>query len=95
MMIIINHILIQNIIHFIQINSITKILPKYLITIDMWIFPSKSNWYDNLYKTIYPFVKQRRPKKINFFVGVDKLERLEIYKYIHNIGLDKESHLVI
>lgn len=54
---------------------------------------AKTNWYDNLYKTIYPFVKQRRPKKINFFVGVDKLERLEIYKYIHNIGLDKESHL--
>ena len=46
-----------------------------------------------MYKTLYPFVKQRRPKKINFFVGVDKLERLEIYKYIHNIGLDKESHL--
>jgi len=54
---------------------------------------AKTDWYNNLYKTLNPFVKQRRPKKINFFVGVDKLERLEIYKYIHNIGLDKDSHL--
>ena len=34
-----------------------------------------------------------RQKKLNMIIGVDKKERLEIFKYVYNIGLDSESHL--
>jgi hypothetical protein len=34
-----------------------------------------------------------RQKKMNMVIGVDKKERLEIFKYVYNIGLDSESWL--
>lgn len=37
------------------------------------------------------FLENIRFKKCNFIVGVDKIERLEIFKYFHNINLIKDS----
>ena len=34
-----------------------------------------------------------RQKKMNMIVGVDKKERLEVFKYVYNIGLDSDSWL--
>jgi len=34
-----------------------------------------------------------RQKKMNMIIGVDKKERLEVFKYVYNIGLDSDSWL--
>jgi hypothetical protein len=34
-----------------------------------------------------------RQKKMNMIIGVDKVERLEVFKYVYNIGLDTDSWL--
>ena len=34
-----------------------------------------------------------RQKKMNMIIGVDKKERLQIFKYVHNIGLQNDSWL--
>lgn len=53
----------------------------------------KQEYFPHLEYILKPFKLNIRQKKCNLIVGVDKLERLEIFKYFYNIGLDKESHV--
>jgi hypothetical protein len=53
----------------------------------------QSSFFKNLPEILSPFTNNIREKKINLIVGVDKPERFEIFKYVHNIGLDKDSYL--
>lgn len=39
------------------------------------------------------FIKNFRQKKMNMIVGVDKIERIKIFKYVHDIGLNHDSWL--
>lgn len=50
------------------------------------------DYFVNIEPIITKFQLNIRQKKTNLFVGVDKLERLEIFKYFYNIGLDKDSY---
>jgi len=52
-----------------------------------------TDFYKNLDTIHIPFFDNIREKKLNMFVGVDKKERFEVFKHIHNIGLDKDSYL--
>lgn len=53
----------------------------------------KQDYWPHLKYIVNTFQKNIRLKKMNLIIGVDKKERLEIFKYIHNIGLDKDSYL--
>jgi hypothetical protein len=53
----------------------------------------ETSFYKNTPEIITPYMNNIREKKINLIVGVDKPERFEIFKYVHNIGLDKDSYL--
>jgi len=39
------------------------------------------------------FINNIRQKKANLIIGVDKIERLEIFKYVYNINLNKDFYL--
>lgn len=39
------------------------------------------------------FIKNFRQKKISMIVGVDKIERIKIFKYVYDIGLNNDSWL--
>ena len=52
-----------------------------------------SLFYKNIHNILFPYLDNIREKKLNMFIGVDKQERFEVFKYTHNIGLDKDSYL--
>ena len=54
---------------------------------------TKESYFDSIPELINPFINNIREKKMNMIIGVDKQERFEIFKYTHNIGLDKSSYL--
>ena len=54
---------------------------------------SKESYFDSIPEIIRPFMHNIREKKMNMIIGVDKKERFEVFKYTHNIGLDKSSYL--
>jgi len=54
---------------------------------------NETSFYKSTSEILMPFMNNIREKKINLIVGVDKAERFEIFKYVHNIGLDKDSYL--
>lgn len=53
----------------------------------------ETSFYKNIPEILFPYTNNIREKKINLIVGVDKPERFEIFKYVHHIGLDKDSYL--
>ena len=54
---------------------------------------TKESYFDSIPEIIRPFMHNIREKKMNMIIGVDKKERFEVFKYTHNIGLDKSSYL--
>lgn len=54
---------------------------------------TKESYFNSIPEIIRPFIDNIREKKMNMIIGADKEERFEIFKYTHNIGLDKESYL--
>jgi len=54
---------------------------------------SKQEYFPHLEYLVETFKLNIRQKKCNLIIGVDKLERLEIFKYFHNIGLTKDSYV--
>jgi hypothetical protein len=54
-------------------------------------FPNHT-WSNSISNLLEPFLTNLRQKKINFFAGVDKIERLQVLKHIHNIGLNLDSY---
>jgi len=54
--------------------------------------PKQSYWRDVDYVTT-KFMDNFRQKKLNMIIGVDKQERLKIFKYVYDIGLDTDSWL--
>ena len=54
---------------------------------------SKYKWIHNVEFIINPFLRNIKQKKINFIVGVDKLERLLSLKHIYDIGLNKDAYI--
>lgn len=52
----------------------------------------KQYYFEHIEPIIDIFKLNLREKKCNLFIGVDKLERLEIFKYFYNIGLEKDSY---
>lgn len=53
----------------------------------------KQDYFPHLEYLVETFKLNIRQKKCNLIIGVDKLERLEVFKYFCNIGLDKESYV--
>ena len=54
---------------------------------------TKQDYFPHLEYLVETFKLNIRQKKSNLIIGVDKLERLEIFKYFYNIGLDKNSYV--
>jgi hypothetical protein len=54
--------------------------------------PLQENWPHISY-VVNTFYLNIRQKKMNMFIGVDKKERLQTFKHVYNIGLDKDSWL--
>jgi hypothetical protein len=54
---------------------------------------TKESYFNSIPELITPFQYNIREKKMNMIIGVDKKERFEVFKYTHNIGLDKESYM--
>jgi hypothetical protein len=50
-------------------------------------------YFPHLKYIIKVFDLNIRQKKMNMIIGVDKKERLEVFKYVYNIGLDSDSWL--
>jgi hypothetical protein len=53
----------------------------------------KQDYWPYLKYIIRIYQDNIRQKKMNMIIGVDKKERLEIFKYVYNIGLDTDSWL--
>ncbi len=51
------------------------------------------NYWPHLKYIVHNFQTNIRQKKMNMIIGVDKKERLKIFKYVYKIGLDSESWL--
>lgn len=54
--------------------------------------PLQEYWPHTKY-VVNTFHLNIRQKKMNMFIGVDKKERLQTFKHVYNIGLDKDSWL--
>ena len=54
---------------------------------------AKEDYFSSIENIVPHFWGNLRQKKCNLIIGVDKIERLEIFKYTHNIGLDKDTYL--
>lgn len=54
---------------------------------------SHENYIESLNTILPTFRSNQREKKLNMIIGVDKLERFEVFKYVHNIELDKDAYL--
>lgn len=54
---------------------------------------SKQEYFPHIKYIVNTFINNIRQKKMNMIIGVDKIERLEIFKYVHNIKLNNESYL--
>ncbi len=54
---------------------------------------TKENYFSSIKNILPHFSHNIRQKKCNLIIGVDKIERLEVFKYTHNIGLDKDTYL--
>lgn len=54
---------------------------------------SKQEYFPHLKYITNTFINNIRQKKANLIIGVDKIERLEIFKYVHSIKLDKDLYL--
>jgi len=54
---------------------------------------TKESYFNSIVELIEPFQQNIREKKMNMIIGVDKPERFEVFKYTHDIGLDKESYM--
>lgn len=50
-------------------------------------------YFSHMEYVINTFNLNIRQKKCNLFIGVDKLERLEILKYFYNINLNQDSYI--
>lgn len=50
-------------------------------------------YFPHLKYIIKVFDLNIRQKKMNMIIGVDKKERLEVFKYVYNIGLDSDAWL--
>lgn len=53
----------------------------------------KASYLPHLEEIVEKFKLNIRQKKCNLIIGVDKIERLEVFKYFYNIGLDKDSYM--
>lgn len=54
---------------------------------------SKQEYFFHVKYIVNIFINNIRQKKMNMIIGVDKIERLEMFKYVHNINLENESYL--
>ena len=53
----------------------------------------KQEYFPHLKYIVNTFINNIRQKKMNMIIGVDKIERLEIFKYTHTIKLESESYV--
>lgn len=95
----------DNSIEYTDTKRYTFFSNKFLVkdTTELYHYERNCNYYRyrSALQEYFPYLKyiikifdlNIRQKKMNMIVGVDKKERLEVFKYVYNIGLDSDSWL--